>query len=305
MTKPPSKGWSLVTSTTPAEPVAGTGRSRRSDQGAPSVVITPPARFRLPSITQMWEAREVFISFGRRDVTLRYRQTVLGVIWVVLQPLLAAGIFTMVFSKVARLPSEGVPYFAFSFAGMLAWNMLSGIITRAAPALVSNQQLVSRVYFLRIMVPLSAICSVLVDFAVALCMMIVLLVVFHINPGWPIALIPMWVMAALLLGGGVGNVCSALMVRFRDMQYVVPVAVQFLLYATPIAYSVDAVPQKYRIFFDINPFAWIVRDFDWSLLGTPHPPIWQMGGSVGLAIVIFLAGAVVFEQMEHGIADFV
>jgi lipopolysaccharide transport system permease protein len=253
----------------------------------------------------MWEAREVFTSFGRRDVTLRYRQTALGVIWVVLQPLLAAGIFTLVFGEVARLPSGGVPYFVFSFAGMLAWNMISGIMSRAAPALVSNQHLVSRVFFPRIMMPLSTICSVLIDFAVSSCMMIVLLVAYRVNPGWPVALTPIWVASTLLLCGGIGSVCSALMVKYRDIQYIVPVVLQLLLYATPVAYSVDAVPHKYRFFFDINPFAWILQEFHWSLLGGPHPPIWQIAGSVAMAIVTFLAGAAIFEQMERGIADYI
>jgi lipopolysaccharide transport system permease protein len=253
----------------------------------------------------MWEAREVLTSFGRRDITLRYRQTALGAAWVVLQPLLAAGIFTLVFGKVARLPSGGVPYFAFSFAGMLAWNMISGVIGRGASALVSNQELVSRAFFPRIMVPLSIICSVLVDFCVALSMMIVLLVVYRINPGWPIALTPVWVMSALLLGGGVGAVCSALMVRFRDIQYIVPVGVQLLLYATPIAYSLDAVPHRYRLIFDLNPVAWILQDFHWSLLGSSRPPAWQMAGSVGVAIGVFFAGMIIFEQMERSLADYI
>jgi lipopolysaccharide transport system permease protein len=293
-----------VTSATPAKTVAAAGgRYRRGDKGSQSIVITPPGRFRLPSITQLWEAREVFTSFGRRDITLRYRQTALGVIWVVLQPLLAAGIFTLVFGGVARLPTGGVPYFAFSFAGMLAWNVISGIIVRAAPALVSSQALISRVFFPRIVVPLSTTCSVLVDFAVAFCMMIVLLVVYRINPGWPIALTPIWVISAVLLGGGAGTAFSALMVKFRDIQYIVPVVVQLLLYATPVAYSVDAVPDRYRLFFDLNPLSWLLQDFHWSLLGGARPPAWQMAGSAGVAILVFFAGTVIFEQMERGFAD--
>lgn len=300
---PSGGGWFLVTSTTPARSSASASGGRHADKAVRAVVITPPGRFRVPSITQMWHAREVFTNFGRRDITLRYRQTALGVIWVVLQPLLAAGIFTLVFGKVARLPAGGVPYFVFSFAGMLAWNMMSGVISRGASALVSNQALVSRVFFPRIMVPLSTVCSVLVDFAVGFCMMIVLLVAYRINPGWPIALTPIWMMAALLLAGGIGTVCSALMVRYRDVQYVVPVAVQLLLFATPIAYSIDAVPRGYRLFFSINPFAWIVQSFHWSLLGGSAPPTWQLVGSVGVAVLVFLAGTFIFEQMERGFAD--
>jgi lipopolysaccharide transport system permease protein len=183
--------------------------------------------------------------------------------------------------------------------------MVSGIITRGAIALVNYQALVSRVFFPRIMVPLSTLCSALVDFVVAFCMMIVLLVVYRLNPGWPIALTPIWVMSALLLGGGVGAVCSALMVRYRDIQYIVPVVIQLLLYATPIAYSIDAVPHKYRFFFDLNPVAWLLQDFHWSLLGTSPPPLWQMFGAVGVSILIFFAGTVIFEQMERSFADFI
>lgn len=295
-----------MTSTTPAEPSAYAGaRYHPDDQGGQSITITPPRRFPLPPVSQIWQARDIFASFGRRDVTLRYRQTALGVIWVVLQPLLAAGIFTLVFGKVARLPSAGVPYFPFSLAGMMAWNMTSGVITRGSSSLVSNQALVTKVFFPRLMVPLSTMCSVLVDFGVTFCLMIVVLVVYRIDPGWPIFLTPIWVMSSLLLGAGVGAVCSALMVRFRDVQYIVPVAVQLLLYVTPIAYSVSAVPHRYRIFFDINPFAWLLQEFHWSLLGISSPPAWQTAGLFGVATIVFLAGALIFEKMERGIADFI
>jgi len=226
-------------------------------------------------------------------------------VWVILQPLLSAGIFALVFGRVAGLPSGGVPYFAFSFAGMLAWNMISGVIGRGATALVSYQALVSKVYFPRIMVPLSMICSAFVDFTVAFCMMIVLLFVYRVNPGWPIVLTPLWVISALLFAGGIGTACSALMVRYRDIQYIVPVVLQLLLYATPVAYSVGAVPERYRLFFDISPVFWIIQDFHWSLLGTSRPPTWQIAGSVGAAILIFFAGALIFEQMERGFADFI
>lgn len=295
-----------MTSTTRARSTTSADvRKRPGDHASQSIIITPPGRFPLPALSPIWEAREIFTSFGRRDITLRYRQTVLGVVWVVLQPLMAAGIFTVVFGKVARLPSGGVPYFAFTLSGMVAWNMVSGVITRGSGALVSNSSLVSKVFFPRIIVPLSTICSILLDFSVGFCLMIVLLVVYGINPGWPIALTPIWVISALMLGAGIGVACSALMVRFRDIQYIVPVTVSLLLYATPIAYSVNAIPQRYRVFVDVNPFAWILQDFHWSLVGSAHPPIWQMAGSVGMGIVIFFTGAIIFEQMERGIADYI
>jgi lipopolysaccharide transport system permease protein len=137
------------------------------------IVITPPGRFTLPRLRELWEAREVFLRFGLRDITLRYRQTALGVIWVVLQPLLAAGVFSIVFGTVADLPSGGVPYFIFSYAGLLAWNVFNGIVTRSSSSLVANQALVAKVFFPRMLVPLSTVVSVLLDFVVALAMFVV------------------------------------------------------------------------------------------------------------------------------------
>ncbi|MBO0882677.1 MAG: ABC transporter permease, partial [Mycobacterium sp.] len=161
--------WCSVTSLTTSD-----GR-RTSHRFSAPIIITPPKRFRLPALGSLWEAREVLIRFGVRDITLRYRQTALGVAWVILQPLMTAGVFTLVFGKVAKLPTGGVPYFVFSFAGMLAWNVFSGVTSRAAPALVSNASLVSKVFFPRILVPLSTAYSVLVDFAVSLVFMSALL----------------------------------------------------------------------------------------------------------------------------------
>ena len=177
------------------------------------IVINPPGRISLPKLGQLWEAREVLYRFGARDITLRYRQTALGVVWVVLQPLLTAGVFTLVFGRVAKLPSGGVPYFIFSFAGLLAWNIFSGIVTRSSNSLVSNASLVSKVYFPRILVPLASAYSVLVDFLVSLALLVALLVAYGINPGWAVVLSPIWVVMVVLLSSGCGLISSSLMVR--------------------------------------------------------------------------------------------
>lgn len=271
--------------------------------GSHRIVITPPSRLRLPSLQHLWEAREVLIRFGARDITLRYRQTALGVIWVVLQPLLSAGVFTLVFGRVARLPSGGVPYFLFSFVGMLAWNVFSGVAGRAAPSLVSNAALVSKVFFPRLLVPLSTIYSVLVDFVVSFAMLIVLWFVYGVAPSWAVVLIPVWTLSLVLLGAALGIVCSGLMVRYRDVQYVVPFVLQILLYASPIAYALKAVPARYRTLYDTNPLSWILQEFRWSLLDQPMPPVWQIVGSVVVPLALFAICAVLFEQMERSLAD--
>lgn len=267
------------------------------------IVITPPGRLPLPSWRELWEAREVFTRFGTRDLKLRYRQTALGVIWVVLQPLLSAGIFSVVFGQIANLSSDGVPYFVFSFAGMLAWTVFNGIVTRAAPSLVNNQALVSKVFFPRLLVPLSAVLSVLVDFLVAGALMAALLVIYDVHVTAAIVTLPLWIAAVVLLGAGIGMAASALMVKFRDVAYIVPFAMQTLLYASPLAYSLSEVGQNIRWLFDINPLTWVLEGFRWSLLGLARPEAWQMAATAGVSVGVFLAGALIFSKMERGFAD--
>lgn len=272
--------------------------------GAKRIVILPPRRWSPPNLVQLWESREVLLRFGARDLTLRYRQTMLGVIWVVLQPLLTAGVFTLVFGKVAKLQSPGgIPYFIFSYAGMLAWNVFSGTISRGNNSLVSNASLVSKVFFPRILVPLSTVCAVLVDFAIALALMVVLLFTNAINPGFAVLALPVWLFLLVLLSEGITVVSAALTVRYRDMQYIVPFGLQILLYASPIAYSLSAVPARYRLIFDLNPLSWILQEFRWSLIRQPLPSTAQVVASFAVPVVVFLAGTFIFERMERGFAD--
>ena len=268
-----------------------------------TTVINPPGRLPLPAWREMWEAREVFTRFGIRDLKLRYRQTALGVIWVVLQPLLSAGIFSIVFGQIADLSSDGVPYFVFSFTGMLAWTLFNGIVSRAAPSLVNNQALVSKVFFPRLLVPLSSVLSVLVDFLVAGVLMVGLIVWYDIPITWALLTLPLWILAVILLGSGLGMAASALMVKFRDIAYVVPFALQTLLYASPLAYSLSEVGQSIRWLFDINPLTWILEGFRWSLLGLAQPEAWQMAATAGVSVAVFVGGALIFSKMERGFAD--
>ncbi len=265
-----------------------------------AIVITPPKRFSLPKVRQLWEAREVLYRFGARDVTLRYRQTLLGVVWVILQPLLTALIFTVVFGKVAKLPSGGVPYMVFAFTGLLAWNLFYGIISRAANSLVSNRDLVSKVFFPRMLVPLSTSVSTITDYFVSVVFLAVLLVAFGIRPGTALVLAPVWTVMVILLASGCGLVASALQVRYRDIAYVVPFALQFLLYASPVGY---AVPKRYEVIYNINPLTWLLNEFRWSFLDQPAPPGWQIALSVLVPVVVFVGGVICFEQMERSFAD--
>jgi lipopolysaccharide transport system permease protein len=269
----------------------------------PTIVITPPKKFAIPKVSELWEAREVLYRFGARDVTLRYRQTLLGVTWVVLQPLLTALVFVLVFSKVAHLTYNGTKPIVFIFAGVTAWNLFSGIITRAQSSLVSNRDLVSKVFFPRMLVPLAVVYSCLIDYLVSLGFLVVLMVVFGVNPGLAVLLAPVWTLMFILLASGVGLVSSALTVRFRDVNYFVPFILQFLLFASPIAYAIQNVPSKWRVVYDLNPLTWLLQEFQWSLVRQPAPHLWETMLAIVVPIVAFVGGAIIFEQMERGFAD--
>ena len=268
-------------------------------------VITPPGRLALPNWRELWEAREVALRFGQRDVVLRYRQTAIGVAWVLIQPLAAAGVFSLVFGSVANLPTGGIPYFLFSFVSMLGWTLFASILTRAAPSLVANQSLVSKVFFPRMLVPLSTSMSALLDFTVGLGLAIVLLVLYGVNPGWGVLLVPVWVLLFTLIGLGIGLAASAWMVKYRDVAYVLPWIIQVGLFATPVAYSLDAVPAELQPVFLANPLSWLMELFRFSLLGTAFPPTWQLVGAVVVSLVVFLLGTVVFQRHERTFADLI
>jgi lipopolysaccharide transport system permease protein len=281
------------------------GRPTGTIDGVRPTVITPPRRLALPPWRELWEAREVALRFGQRDVVLRYRQTFIGVAWVLIQPLASAGIFSIVFGAVAQLPTGGVPYFLFSFMSMLAWTLFAGTLSRASSSLVANQALVSKVFFPRMLVPLSTMASTLLDFAVGFGLGIVLLFVYRVNPGWAVLLVPLWVVLFVATALGVGLAASAWMVKYRDVQYVLPWVLQVGLFATPVAYALDAVPEALRPLFLANPLTWMIDGFRWSVLGTAMPPAWQLVGAVTVAVVVFFLGTMVFQRHERVFADLI
>lgn len=270
---------------------------------SPDLVIKPPTRWAPIRTGELWEFRDLLVRFAARDVTLRYRQTALGVTWVILQPLLAAGVFTFVFGKVAALPSEGVPYFAFSYAGMLGWNLFNSTISKFSASLVGNSGLVSKIFFPRLVLPLSTLGSTLIDFGVALGMMAVILLLAGVTPGAGLVALPLWILLATLLGGGVGLMAAALTVKYRDVGYVLPVVTQILLYATPIAYSLSRVPASALVWVKLNPLTGVMVGFRWSLLDTTRPDTFMIVWGCCASALLFIAGAAVFTRMERQFAD--
>jgi lipopolysaccharide transport system permease protein len=270
----------------------------------PYLIIRPASRWAAVNILEIWHFRDLLLTLAGRDVKLRYRQTALGAAWVILQPLIAAGIFSLVFGQVAKLPSDGLPYFLFSYAGLLGWNAFNTTLTKSSSCLIQNSQLISKVFFPRLLLPLSTLFSTLIDFGVALGMMAVLLVVYGVTPRFgPLLLLPLWLLLTLLLAVGIGLFSSALMVTYRDVQYVMPVLTQFLLYASPVAYSVTAVPKHLHLFYALNPLSGLIEAFRWSLLGTGALTSGQVAYSAIVAIAVFTFGAFSFRAMEERFAD--
>lgn len=265
--------------------------------------IQPSSGWSTIDLRELWEYRDLLMILAMRDVKLRYRQTALGVIWVVLQPLVTALIFTVVFGRLASLPSDGLPYLLFAFAGMLPWSLFSQSIQRAGNSLISDARLISKVYFPRMIVPIASTFAVLVDFAVAAVVMLLLMVYYRTPVGWPLLLLPVLVAATLLVAVGVSLWLSALSVQYRDFVYVLPFLTQAWMYVSPVAYSTSLIPDRWRVVYALNPMVGIIEGFRWSLLGHGTFSPEYLAAALAMAVVFFISGAFVFHRVERVFAD--
>jgi lipopolysaccharide transport system permease protein len=256
-------------------------------------------------LRELFRFKDLLVEFAGRDVKLRYKQTLLGVAWVVLQPLLAAGVFTFVFGIVAGLKAPTGTYFTFSFASLLAWNIFGSTVGKTSTSLVGNEYIVSKVYFPRLILPLSSVASTIVDFMVAFVVMCVLMAIYGEWPGAPVLLLPIWILLLTLLALGLGLIAAALSVDYRDVQHILPILIPFMLYASPVAYDVSHhLPERYRgVFYLVNPLASVIEAFRWSLLGSTLPPVMYLAWSSLLAVALFGFGAAVFRRTERRVAD--
>jgi lipopolysaccharide transport system permease protein len=273
------------------------------DTQVPLRVIRASSVVSLADLTEILQCSDLLWILSLRDIKLRYAQTVLGVLWVILQPLVAAVIFTFVFGVVARLPSGGVPYIVFSYAGLQAWSLFHSIVTRASVCLVNNAQLITKIYFPRLILPLSALAAIFVDFGVAMAMLVVLQAWYGLMPGWGLLTLPIWIAILTGLSFGLGLFFGTLMVSYRDVQFLLPVGLQMLLYASPVAYGASAIPEKYKLLYYLNPVAGPLDAFRWSLLSTPFPPWLSIVWSMLLTPLAMLFGMLMFKRMERTFAD--
>jgi lipopolysaccharide transport system permease protein len=255
------------------------------------------------NITALASHFDLLLSLAVRDVKVRYKQTVLGMLWVVLQPLLAALIFSFVFGLVAGLGVQGRPYLLFAFAGLMAWNLFANTVTRSSTAILSNASMVTKIYFPREVLPVSAVCSAVLDFGVTLGVMAIMLAFWRVWPGAGLLLLPVWTGLVLLLGLGIGLMAGALMVRFRDIHHIITTLLTLGLYASPVAWPASAVPARYRLVYLVNPLSGPLDTCRWSLLGIGTLPVGSLAYSAVAALLVLWLGAKVFQRMERSFAD--
>jgi len=256
------------------------------------------------NVRELWQFRDLLVMFAQRDLRLRYKQTILGVAWVVLQPLISAAILAFVFGRVAKLPGPAnVPYFVFTYVGMIAWTLFSTTLTKSSGSLVGNANLVTKVYFPRLVLPLSTVLSSLLDFGVALLMLVPIELMNHVKPGASLLLLPIWVGLVLMLATGIGLHAASLMVSYRDIQHILPVATMFLMFASPVAYTISGISGKTKLLYTLNPITGILEGFRWSLLNTGTPQAGVLAYSAIFSFIVFVWGAYSFRRMERKFAD--
>ena len=265
--------------------------------------IEPPRGWAALELRELWLYRELLFFLAWRDIKLRYKQTALGAAWAILQPLLTMVIFSVIFGQLAKLPSDGIPYPIFTYAALLPWQLFSFALTNSSNSLINSQNLISKVYFPRLIIPLASTLAGLMDFAIAFLVLLGLMVYYHIMPTMAILYLPLFLILALLSALAVGVWLSALSVEYRDVRYIVPFLTQFWMYATPIAYASSLIPENWRLLYGVNPMTGVVEGFRWALLG-----IQTSGGSMilvsaAVVVVMFISGLYYFRRMENNFAD--
>ena len=276
-----------------------------STSSDPLVRLIEPARGWLPiRFDELWAYRELLYCLVWREVKVRYKQTALGMIWAVAQPLFLMVVFTVVFGRFGQLPSDGVPYPVFAFAALLPWQLFAFALTESSQSVVANQRLVSKVYFPRLIVPIASVCVGLLDCVIAFVVLLALMAWYGVTPGLAVLTVPIWMLLAVLTALGVGLWLAALNVRYRDIRYTLPLLTQGWLLATPVAYSLSLVPPEWQAWYALNPMVGVVEAFRWALLGSRPLPdaVWI---SIGTTAVLLTGGLFYFRRTERTFADII
>ena len=269
----------------------------------PEIVIAPASRWSPLRLDELWRYRELLYFFVWRDIKVRYKQTVLGAAWAVVQPLTTMILFTVVFGRLANLPRDGIPGPVFYYAALVPWTYFSTALSSATASLVGNQNLIAKTYFPRLILPLSSVVTPLVDFAIAMVVLALLMIGFRVAPTSNIILMPALLLVAVLTALGAGLWLCALNVRFRDVRHVMPFMVQLWMFASPIAYPMSMIPERWRPLYALNPMAGVIETFRWMLTGKGVAPGLELVISLGVVATVFLSGAFYFRKAESDFAD--
>ena len=265
--------------------------------------LRPTKGLRWLDLRELWSYRELLYFLTWRDIKVRYKQTAIGVAWAILQPMAMMLAFTLFFGKLVKVPSEGIPYPLFAYTALLPWQLFSRTIAESTSSLITDQRLITRVYFPRLIVPLSTTLAALVDFCIASGLLVVLMLIYGTAPGMTVIWLPVFVLLMLVTALGVGCWLSALNVEYRDVMYLMPFLNQFWLFVTPVVYPSSVVPEAWRPLYGLNPMAGVVEGFRWAILGIGNPPGAMMAVSSLIAALLFVSGIMWFRWRERTFVD--
>lgn len=271
------------------------------------VLIIEPGRTERNYWADLWRYRELFLILAWRDISVRYKQTIIGILWAIVRPFLTMVVFTIIFGRVAKLPSDGsAPYALMVFAAMLPWSLFSNALSESSNSLIGNANLIGKVYFPRLIIPTATVVTAFIDFLISFAIMIGMMVYYRFAPGWQILFLPCFIILALVASLGPGLWITALNVKYRDFRYIIPFVVQFGLYVSPVGFSSKVVPEQWRLLYSLNPMVGVIEGFRWCILGG-NSPIYIHGFLLSLAIIVFFIwlGVTRFRKMESTFADLI
>jgi lipopolysaccharide transport system permease protein len=285
--------------------VAAVKRRRSGSHGGPPLVIKPRRGWSSLQLRELWDYRGLLFFLSWRDVIVRYKQAVLGVAWAILNPLITMVVFTLVFSKFLGVQSSGdLPYAIFSYSALLPWNLFAGALSRSSVSLVARANLLTKVYFPRLVIPFSAVLAGVVDFAIAFVMLLVLMVFYDVSYSWTMLWVPLLMVLCLLTALSVSLWLAALNVLYRDVQYIVPFIIQRGMYLSPVIYPITKVPERYQWIFALNPMSGVIQGFRWAVVGDAAPGKLLIA-SVAVTVILLISGMFYFKRMERTFADVV
>ena len=274
------------------------------DVPLPTIVIAPAPRWPGLNVGELWSNRELLLFLVWRDIKVQYAQTALGAAWAVVQPLMTMLIFTLIFGRLAKIPSDGVPYSVFTLAALIPWMYFSNAFSAASASLVNSSNLITKVYFPRLIIPIVSVLSGLVNFAVSCVVLAVMMIWYHVTPSLlAIPMIPALLLLMILTATGVGCWLAAVYIQYRDVRQIVPFIVQIWMYISPVVYPLSLVPERYRPLYALNPMAGIIQTFRVVLLRTGEIPWGTLGVSTIVGMALFLGGTLYFRRTEHLFAD--